>query len=261
MTLKIKLTKKLLNDLYWSQNLSPYKIGDIYGCSFSTITNRFKEFGIPFKSSSLSRQKYTKKDFSGNKCEKAYMIGFRIGDLNVYKTSDKSEFIIARCHTTCSEQLKLIVELFEKYGKVTISKSGHINCFLNNSFAFLLEKYNHYKKITQKKEFFAFVAGYLDAEGYLGINQGKARLKVDSYDEEVLKWISKKLEIYGIRNKCRMIGICKTNRNLGMELWRININWAADLYRFINKIKPYSKHLKRINQMKVCQLNIMERSK
>lgn len=261
MTLKTKLTKKLLHDLYWKQNLSPYKIGDIYGCSFSTITNRFKEFGIPFKNHSLARQKYSKNDFSGDECEKAYMVGFRIGDLNVYKTSERSEFIIVRCHTTCFEQIELISGLFEKYGKISTSRSGHINCYLNNSFDFLLEKYYKYKIFDEKDEFFSFVAGYLDAEGYFGINQGRARFKVDSYDSEVLRWMSKKMESFGIRNKCRLIGICKTKRSLGKELWRINVNWADDLKCLIEYLRPYAKHKRRINQMRVCEKNIIKRMK
>ncbi len=261
MTLQIKFTKEILYDLYWNQNLSPYKIGDMYDCSFSTITNRFKEFGIPFKNQSLARQRYPKRNCSGNKCEKAYILGFRIGDLNVYKTSDNSEYIVVRCHTTCIEQFDLITSLFEEYGKVTISRGGAINCFLNNSFDFLLDKYGKYTTIKEADEFFSFVAGYLDAEGYFGINQGKARLKVDSYDADVLKWMSKKFELYGIRNKCKLIGICKTKRSFGKELWRINVNWATDLERLILALLPYSKHKKRISQMKNCQLNILERAK
>lgn len=255
------LKKELLYDLYWNQNLSPYKIGDMFGCSFSTITNRFKEFGIPFKNQSLARQKYPKQDFSGNSCEKAYMLGFRIGDLNVYKTSKKSEFIIVRCHTTCKDQLDLIEDLFEKYGKVTISQSGHINCCLNNSFDFLVEKYGKYKILNRKEEIFSFIAGYIDAEGYFGLNQGKARLKVDSHDSEVLNWMSKKLELFGIRNKLKAISICDTKRSFGKELWRLNVNWAKDLLHLINCLKPYARHARRISQMKKCENNILERMK
>lgn len=254
------LKKELLYDLYWNKNLSPYKIGDMFGCSFSTITNRFKEFEIPFKNQSLARQKYPKWDFSGNSCEKAYMLGFRIGDLNVYKTSEKSEYIVVRCHTTCKDQLDLIQELFKKYGKVTISETSHINCHLNNSFNFLLPKYGAYQKISRKEEFYSFMAGYLDAEGYFGINQGRARLKVDSYDSEVLKWMSKNLELFGIRTKLKIIGICKTERSFGKELWRLNVNWADDLLNLIYLLKPYARHRKRIEQMKICENNILERN-
>lgn len=258
---KIQFKKEELNDLYWNQNFSPYKIGDMFGCSFSTITNRLKEFGIPFKSHSTARQKYPKQNFSGNLCEKAYILGFRIGDLNVYKTSESSEYIVARCHTTSIDQINLIKGLFEKYGKVTISQSGQINCHLNNSFNFLLDKYGKYEEMECKEEFFSFVAGYLDAEGYFGINQGRARMKVDSYDSEVLIWVSKRLELFGIRNKLKVISICETKRSFGKELWRINVNWAMDLLNLIQYLKPYARHGKRIKQIKLCEDNIRGRIK
>lgn len=258
---KIGLKKEILYDLYWNKNLSPYKIGDMFGCSFSTITNRFKEYGIPFKNHSMARQKYPRQNFSGDLREKAYMLGFRIGDLNVYKTSESSEYIVVRCHTTSTDQINLIRNLFEKYGKVTTSQSGHINCYLDSSFDFLLAKYGKYEDIGHKEDFFAFVAGYLDAEGYFGLNQGRARLKVDSYDSEVLKWMSKKMELFGIRNKLKVIGICKTERSLDKELWRINVNWAEDLLDLIHCLRPYARHAKRIDQMKLCEKNILERIK
>lgn len=241
--------------------LSPYKIGALFGCSFSTITNRMKEYNIPFKSHSLARERYSKKDFSSDPIEKAYMIGFRIGDLNAYKTNKDSSCIVIRCHTTSNYQIKLLKVLFEKYGKVTVSTSGHINCHLNETFDFLLNKFNQYKKINSKRTFLSFFAGYLDAEGYFGINQGKARLKIDSYDKEVLKWISSKLSKYGIRNKCRLLSICKTKRSLGKELWRLNVNFAEDLRDVIIDLLPYSKHRTRIDQMKNCLENINKRLK
>jgi len=256
---KIKFDKEELNDLYWNQNLSPYKIGDMFGCSFSTITNRFKEYGIPFKNDSAARQRYPKQNFSGDCYEKAYMFGFRIGDLNVYKTSKSSEYIVVRCHTTSVDQINLIKGLFEKYGKVTVSQSGQINCHLNNSFDFLLDKYGKYDEIGHKEEFFSFAAGYLDAEGYFGLNQGKARMKVDSYDSEVLKWMSKKMELFGIRNKLKIISICKTERSFGKELWRMNVNWARDLLDLIYYLRPYARHKKRIKQMGLCESNILGR--
>lgn len=257
---KINLKKDILNDLYWNKNLSPYKIGYIFGCSFATVTNRFKEFGIPFKNHSMARQKYPKQNFSGDLCEKAYLLGFRIGDLNVYKTSEGSNYTVVRCHTTSADQSNLITSLFERYGKVTISQSGQINCHLNDSFDFLLEKYGKFKEIRSKKEFFSFVAGYLDAEGYFGINQGKARLKVDSYDSQVLMWMSENLKRFGIRNKLKVIGVCKTKRSFGKELWRINVNWADDLLHLIFCLRPYAKHKKRIHQMKTCENNIVGRT-
>ena len=80
---KIILSEALLKRLYIKENLTPNKIGEKLGCSFKTIRNRLKEYNIPFKDPAYARMTYAKKDFSGSLGEKAYIIGFRIGDLNV----------------------------------------------------------------------------------------------------------------------------------------------------------------------------------
>lgn len=260
---KIILDKNQLKSLYLDKNLSPYKIADLFGCSFSTVTNRLKEYKIPLKNNSVARQKYVKKNFSGSSAEKCYMVGFRVGDLNAYQTNPDSEVIVVRCHTTTKDQLDVIQKLFAKYGKVTISqhadKSYHINCFLNKSFIFLLRKDRFSENIQNEDDFFAFFAGYLDAEGYIGINQGKARLKIDSYDEEVLKYLIKGFEKYRIDYKFRIISICKDRRNFGKELYRLNINSAQALEKLFIQIDKLCLHQKRINQIKAAKENIENR--
>src|SRR6266566_3878834 len=102
---KIAIDKKFLNDLYHERSLSTYKIGTMLNCSWSTVANRLKEYKIPLKNSSVARIRYKRNDFSGNLSEKGYMIGFRMGDLNIYSPTAKSETIVARCHTTQEEQI------------------------------------------------------------------------------------------------------------------------------------------------------------
>jgi len=259
---KIVIKPEELFNLYWKNGMSTYRIADIFGCSFSTVTNRLKEYKIPLKNNSQARNRYAKKDFSNNKIEKAYILGFRIGDLNVYKTCEESEVVVARCHTTRIEQCIAIKKMFSKYGKVTVSKNGksiHINCFLNKSFDFLLDKHCSLDEFTDRDEVFAFISGYIDAEGYIGINQNRARLKIDSYDEYVLKWISTKLDNLKIRNKLLIISVCSDNRNYGKPLWRVNVNYANDLFQLLIEIKKYSLHDKRLKQILSAENNIKER--
>lgn len=264
---KISIDEKNLNELYWVRNLSPYKIGTLLNCSFSTVTNRLKEYEIPFKNHSQARQKYLKKDFSEDPIEKAYMLGFRIGDMNVYKTSPKSETVVTRCHTTDKDQAQLIKNLFNKYGKVTIScNSGHnhVNCFLNKTFEFLLPKFNNPPEyLTSKKEILSFIAGYTDAEGNIGLNQGKARFKIDSYDKGILSWISTKLDNLTIKNKLRCIGIKNkiyyNQKILNQDLWRLNVNNGTDLLKFINLIEPFIRHKRRKQQITQSKINLLMR--
>lgn len=267
---KINIEKKLLNELYHNKNLSARKIGEIFNCSWSTIINRLAEFNIPFKSPSAARMRYPKKDFNNNLIDRAYMIGFRIGDLNVYKPSPNSETIVVRCHTTQKEQIKVMKKLFSKYGKVSISNNKgqyHINCFLNNSFNFLITKNERcwYWIKNNYKAFWAFIAGYTDAEGNFILNQNRARFKIDSYDYNVLKLISLWLTKQKIENKFRRVckkGESKYKRRFwNNDLWRLNINRADSLEKFINSIMPFLAHSRRIKYAQICLNNIKIRKK
>lgn len=267
---KVNIQREELEKLYWNQQMSTFKIGKLYYCSHSTIRNRILELGIPIKSSSIARMRYRKSDFSGDLVEKAYMIGFRLGDLNVYQVNIHSELIVARCNTTHKVQIDLIRDLFSKYGKVTISPgaySTNINCYLNKTFDFLIPKYNQIPNwlVQSKLTAIAFIAGYTDAEGNFILNQTRARFKIDSYDLEILTWISDWLQKQGVRVKFRCIskkGDLRTNgTRFNNDLWRINVNEAFSLLRFIRYIKPFTKHKTRLRDMIICERNIKKRIK
>lgn len=265
MTKKISINKNLLEQYYWKEHKSTYVIGKIFNCNPVTISNRLREFGIVKRSNSDARMKYRKFDFSGNLTEKAYMIGFRLGDLNVYQTNKNSELIVVRCHTTQNTQLDLIKNLFVKYGKVTVSNSIHginINCYLNQSFRFLLPKLKNVPAwiLDNKKYVASFIAGYTDAEGNFILNQNRARFKIDSYDYEILQWMNDQLESLGMRTKLRLISKQNEMSFQGYkwraDLWRLNINEAESLIHFILLLKPFIKHQKRYNDMLLCEKNI-----
>lgn len=266
---KIPISKRLLQRLYVKDNLTPVKIGERLGCSFKTIRNRLKEYDISFKDPAYARVRYPKKDFSGSLAKKSYIIGFRIGDLNVYRKSLNSYTIVVRCHTTQKQQVILIRSLFESFGKVTISSHGghfHVNCFLNNSFSFLLKKDNSSWNWIKKENdiiILNFIAGYIDAEGNFTINQGRARFKIDSYDVSILKWISHWLKIFGIHNRLRIIykkGEKVPNQvPFRYDLWRLNINDMTSLQIFLERIIPLLRHENRILQAKESLLNVKKR--
>ncbi|OGD82982.1 hypothetical protein A2165_03875 [Candidatus Curtissbacteria bacterium RBG_13_40_7] len=250
------------------RKIPPREIARLFYCDRMTVSNRLKEYKIPIRSNSESRMKYKKFDFSGNLQEKAYLIGFRIGDLNVYQTNIKSELIVARCNTTQSVQIRLMKRLFSKYGKVTVSKgkySANINCYLNKSFNFLLPKYKKVPLWIGEDTItgVAFIAGYTDAEGNFLLNQLRARFKIDSYDVEILKWIVNCLKNNDIHVKFRQIGKAGDLRSNGTrfkhDIWRLNVNEAFSLKRFMEMIKPFVKHETRLRHIEVCESNIQQR--
>ncbi len=258
----------LLKGLYTDRGLTAMEIAKKLDCTDVTILNHLRKNNIPTRTAGRKRFKYKKSPFNGNGIEKSYLLGFRIGDLNVYKPFPNSRILVVRCHTTLLDQVNLIKSLFTKYGHVTISyskkNSYNINCFLDNSFQFLIEKKVVPDWINENISFgWSFMAGYIDAEANFGLNQGRGRFKVDSYDYHVLYWMSNFLNDIGIRNKFRCIykkgeRLSKV-QILSSDLWRININFADDLERFIEKILPYMLHSKRVKNAKIVLNNVIKR--
>ena len=131
----------------------------------------------------------------------AYLIGFRIGDLRVRKFYKNSETIHVDCGSTRREQIELVEKLFDKYGRVWISKPNkkgviQVECFLNNSFEFLLkiDQNSIPSWIMNNKLYFAnFLAGFTDAEGSIFISQNKAFYALGNYNLKLLRQMKKSL--------------------------------------------------------------------
>src|SRR5579859_4443342 len=207
-----KIPRATFENLYFEQGLPLRKIATNLGISEPTVRNRFKSHGLILRRHGSWSIKYQKSPFNGSEQEKAYILGFRVGDLNVYLPSKNSNIIIARTNSTHQYQFQLMQELFGKYGGIKISGKGiskNVNCYLDDSFSFLLinKPYQVESWInSNSKNCLAFMAGYTDAEGNFIINQGRARFKIDSYDEGVLKWMHNWLLKNGIRSKLRLLG-------------------------------------------------------
>lgn len=264
---KIRIPKDDLIKLYYNQKKSKYEIGRIYCCSFTTVLNRMRDYEMKPLSRSIIQSKYPKKDFNGKLSDKAYMIGFRLGDLNVYQTVAHSDVIVVRCHTTKKEQLDLIRDLFSNFGKVTIGgkKSYYINCFLNKSFDFLLPKEDRVEEwITNNAKYSnCFAAGYIDAEGNIGIYDGRARFKIDSYDKNIIFWLYDWMLSNGIIcprpimiGKKGQIYEKKKGYKYNQDLWRIRVSEKKSLEKMFLVIKSFLRHKTRLNHLIKCQNNL-----
>jgi hypothetical protein len=265
---KIIISKEKLQRLYWDERKSSIEIGKLFHCHPMTIRNRIHELGIVKRSPSDARMRYGKQDFSGNSLEKAYLLGFRLGDLNVYRTNSTSDLIVVRCHTTQNVQVKLMKQLLVPYGQVTVSKGIYgynINCYLNKTFSFLLPKHKKAPNYIRNNEVrsWVFIAGYVDAEGYFALNQSKARFKIDSYDVQILDWMRKILQQYSMHVIFRQIAKRgQPQYRTGIfhkDLWRFEINEARSILRFIHTVGPYIRHEKRKADMIICQHNVEDR--
>ncbi len=263
-------SKKELIDFYVKNKLSTWEIQKRHGFSRSTVHRKLREHGIKVRSPAVSHMIYPRHDFSGNLIEKAYLIGFRIGDLRVRKIWN-GDTIKADCGTTKKEQIELFKRLFSKYGYVWVSKptkSGKIQfeIGLNNSFLFLLTKEVPEWIINDKRHFFSFLAGFIDAEGSIKIYNNQARLSIGNYDLPLLKLIKKQLQFFGIESP--KIYESDTSKYITPDGYGHNQNYfsfrmtkKAILLKLLNILQLYIKHEGKVKDLKEAKLNIIKRNK
>ncbi len=259
----IKVSKSKLKHLYYDKRLSLSQIGDLLNCTPSGLLRIFRKLKLPLRNSSESSRYYTnRRNFIGDVATKAYLIGFRLGDLHVRKSNG---LIRVGGGTTKKDQLEVFNALFKNYGKVYIGNKDkrdawHPEVHLNKSFKFLLKKYNNVPTWIRKSKisFINFLAGYTDAEGNIGCYP-RARFKIASYDYGILWDISRCLKSY-FNIPC-VFFLEKTNRAFhNKDVLSITISTKTHLLKVFNLLKPYLKHGKRRYDLNMAIKNIKLRS-
>lgn len=283
--IKFVISKEKLKELYWKRNMSTSDISKKYGCSPPCIFRKMKKFGLPLRSlqDSLkivipkrsrsiakSATKYQKNDFDGSKADKAYLIGFRLGDLHVSKNKF-GQTIYVGSSSTKNVQLDLIKRLFSKYGHFNMSKIQK-NCFgitfyLNGSFDFLLKKEDNIEGwiLKSKKYFLSFLGGYIDAEGHFGVHKGVAEFSIATFDKKILHQVSDKLNFLGISCAGPKITVHKgyiDKRGVpcNNDLWRFRLTRKKQILQFTHLILPFLKHGKRLGDLEKVEQNVLERN-
>lgn len=268
---KVEISKEELEELYVKRGLSTWEIEKQFGVPRGTVYRRLKKAGIILRNIAVSHIIYKRKDFSGDLAEKAYLIGFRLGDLRVRKASKTGETISIECGTTKEEQLDLVKELFQDYGPVWISKKNrkgarNIGANLSMSFSFLLSKFAESWLFDKEEQFFPFLAGFTDAEGHIGCSKGLARYSLGNYDIKLLKRIREALFKFGV--ECRKISISKRKGRPTTEGYTYNADYAIleigkkfYLSMLLNALKPYIKHKAKIRALDEALENIETRNK
>lgn len=263
---KEKISKKTLVRLYHQKRLSLKEIGNLYRMSPSGILKRMRKFNLPVRNSWEVNIIHTKKPFSESSEEKAYLIGFRIGDLGVRLSSKRTNNIRVNSNTTKKEQADLIKGLFSGYSDVWISKPNKRNVIststiLHPSFAFLLPKHDLVEKwiVANSSYMSAFVAGYVDAEGSFGVYNNRARFRLGSYDKNILKEITRWLIRYDLKTYLKLERKKKEGQN--HDFWRLTVNEAGSLLRLFKLIYLDMKHKKRRGDFIKVKENIIARSR
>lgn len=265
---RLKLTKEKLKELYIDKRFPFSKIARICKCSAAGVLKKMRKYKILSRTLSEANTKHFKVDFDGDFIKKAYMIGFRLGDLRIRK--DKN-LINAGCGTTKTAQIQLIKDLFGKYGPIWISKRDkrnayHADCSLNLSFKFLLPKHKSIPKwiLRNNKNFFSFLAGYTDAEGNIGIYNKRARFRLRSYDKEILEDINVRLKLFGIKSLFSLdkkAHIDKRGVSHNKDSWIVVVNEKKSLLKLFNTIESLLKHKKRKQDLLKAKQNVILRLK
>jgi hypothetical protein len=269
------ISKEIIFDLYCNKKLTQKQIAEKFAHSRYGIQRIMKKYRIASRTLSVALTKYPKFDFSGNLVDKAYLIGFRLGDLNVFKTH---ELIQVRCSTTIEAQIKLIEKLFKQYSNVHIWKAKRgtfeIVVLLNKSFNFLLPKQDKIEDwIVDRTEYFlAFLAGYADAEGSYYLRKPRANIgkvgwgmfEIQTYDKNILWMIFTLLKRYNIESNFTLSRrggyIDRRGIRTNKDCWRIVINKKQSLWNFIKLIAPYHRHNNKIHSMQSVKDNLQRRN-
>lgn len=267
-------TEPELRDLYERQRLSLTQIAEQKGVHNETVRQYLILFGIPRRSIAEATIRYPRTSFSGNLIEKAYLLGFRAGDLNVHLAnySPTSETVTVACTSSVPEQIELIRSLFERYGHVHLSTGAQqsvITIFLDRSFSFLLPKEDRIEEwvLADKQHFAAYLAGYIDAEGCIQVKRRThaSELIIRSYDVCILRTCQSVLQTLGV--VCPPIHYIKREGERDgngpvyhHDYWALGVFRQESLARLFALIDLYLKHPVRRQDMmsawqniKVCQ--------
>jgi len=262
-------SKEILIDLYQNKKLSTWKIEKIYGYSRGTIHRKLGEFGINIRDLADSHIIHQRKNFSGDLLEKAYIIGFRLGDLGVRKQYPNSKTICIASGSTIDEQITLIKNMFEEYGKVWIQKTSkgkiNIQANLDMSFKFLLSKEFPEWILEKKGYFFSFLAGFTDAEGTISKSHNCDYYSLGNYDKKLLFIIYNNLNRLGIRCNMPHSDNRKGKANsqgykYNSNYWSLRINKKTDLMNLLVLLEPFIKHPQKVKALNRAIENINMRN-
>jgi len=274
----VLISKATLRKLYQKEKMSAREIAEKLRCGQTTIINRLKQYNIPIRTTQeahvlAAQPTYKRTDFNGNLTEKAYLIGFRLGDLHVSRTNQYSSIIRVNTNSTQPEQIQLVEQLFSPYGyiwkgKPDKQKAVTIRCFLNQSFTFLLEKKDLIEPwiLKNKNYFAAFLAGYIDAEGSFCLCGGDAVFSIKSQDRNILQQIRAKLIELGVLCRPSQIARRAGEKDIrgvknNKDIWAVFIYRKDALLKLMDLINSYLKHAKRRKNMELVKNNIIWRNK
>lgn len=263
---QLHLPADTLKELYQQNKFSANRIASKFGCSSQHVVDRLKELDIPVRDAVDASTLYRKVNFSGDRVARAYLLGFRTGDLHVKRLNPGGRTIWIETASTHPQQINLVQELFRTYGRCWVGRpkqSGArgVHVLVNETFSFLLPKLQQISPwiLRQRECFLAFLAGYVDAEGHFAVYGNNPIFAIQSYDHVILTQIAVQLRKLGVQ--CRDPWIAAqpgdlTNANgysNRSTVWRLQVAKRHTLWQIIQLLKPYLRHKKRQRDMRVVE--------
>lgn len=249
-----KVSPDILKSLYGSERLSSWRIANQLGISRSHVLTLLRRNNIVIRTRAEAHRRYQRNPFNGSLENKAYLLGFAIGDLRVRKQYRDSETIGIACSSTHPAQIILIQSLFSPYGRVWVSQEsgrGVISCeaFVDLSFSFLLPKERSIDWIFgTASHFLAFLAGFTDAEGSVFISGNKkAVITWGQYNEQLLKQIKFRLAKLGYQTGSVINDHLKGYRGKDgyarkQDYFHLTCAKQESLSALLSALRPYVKH-------------------
>ncbi len=198
--------RNVVDQLHNKKNLSLLRISKEVGRSYTAIWGLCRALEIHTRSvaeadrnSIAIRSKHKRTSFDGTEEERAYILGFRHGDLTALQVSGTAVMVTST--TTHPAFAKLFHELFQRYGHIyqyPMYEEGKgykwkVAVRLDNSFQFLLQpRQEALRSYAQdRKLFLAWLAGLVDSDGNIhtteGEGRGRARVVVYNNDTALLQ--------------------------------------------------------------------------
>ena len=273
----VEISKKELKKLYLNKKVSIYKIAKKFNCCPGTVWNRLVEYSIPIRTREEAwasvRFLSFRKNFSGDLKEKAYLMGFRAGDLKAKARSKTSPTIFIQTNSTKPNLIQLVERLFSPYGHIW--KGGPyengavcIEYLLNRSFEFLLSKKDLIEPWVLEKTnlFAAYLAGYVDAEGCFYLSDNIGGFQINSEDKNILWQIYSKILTLAIPCSPPRISHKAGEKSRGKfkfrkDVWTFGMRRKNSLLKLIDLVNPYSKHADKRKSMEIVKNNVLERNK
>lgn len=263
----IPISSATLNDLYCNQKMSMYDIAERYGCSYNAIQQKMIKYKITRRSMvdahALVPPKYPRQSCPNDPILKAYILGFRLGDLHVKRATPTSHTIVIQTNSTKEDQIDLFKRLFSPFGHVQVSppdkrNARNMRCCLDWSFSFLLPKEDIIPKWVQqtKNRFASFLAGYVDAEGSFSVIRRHRVFQMKSYDKNILRQSAQLLKRYHIAEVnpyiVRKAGTRDGNGVIAhQDVWLFILYHRDILRKFIHFVLPHLGHANRIKQVNI----------